>query len=131
MAEYQLTADPDVVIRTADNASIPNDPDNRDWQEYQAWLAAGGVPDPYVPPPPPEQYVQAMQWFAQLSRAGVYGDWDAWVTSQDEETMLMARFANGFAHDGGIIERAATDIGWTPAQVELWLDEAKKINPYP
>ena len=51
MAEYQLTATNAVVIRTADGASIPNDPANRDWQEYQKWLAAGGVPDPYVKPP--------------------------------------------------------------------------------
>jgi hypothetical protein len=50
MAEYQLTAT-DAVIRTADNATIPADPANRDWQEYQNWLAAGGVPDPYVKPP--------------------------------------------------------------------------------
>jgi hypothetical protein len=51
MADYQLT-DTDMVIRTADHASIPNDPANRDRAEYEQWLAAGGVPDPYVPPEP-------------------------------------------------------------------------------
>jgi hypothetical protein len=62
MADYQLTAT-DTIIRTADQASIPPDPANRDYAEYQAWLAAGGVPDPYVPPEPvpaaptPEQTV--------------------------------------------------------------------------
>jgi hypothetical protein len=53
MSEYQLTAT-ESVIRTADGAYIPADPANRDWQEYQTWLAAGGVPDPYVPPPEPQ-----------------------------------------------------------------------------
>jgi hypothetical protein len=50
MAEYQLTQS-DIVIRTADQAFIPNDPANRDRVEYDKWLADGGVPDPYVPPP--------------------------------------------------------------------------------
>lgn len=48
MAEYQLTTGTS-VIRTADRASIPNDPANRDWIEYQDFLAGGGVPDPVKP----------------------------------------------------------------------------------
>ena len=51
MAEYQLTST-DIVIRTADQAHIPNDPANRDRAEYDKWLADGGAPDPYVPPEP-------------------------------------------------------------------------------
>ena len=50
MSEYQLTATDAAVIRTEDGAFIPNDPANRDWAEYQAWLEAGGVPDPMPPP---------------------------------------------------------------------------------
>jgi hypothetical protein len=45
MADYQLTHT-DMVIRTADSANIPNDPDNVDRIEYEKWLADGGVPDP-------------------------------------------------------------------------------------
>jgi len=56
MAEYRLNATPSNVTRTIDGAHIPNHPDNRDWQEYQRWLADGGVPDPYIAPLPSPNY---------------------------------------------------------------------------
>jgi hypothetical protein len=38
--------DPNIIIRNSDNAFIPNDPGNIDWQAYQTWLAQGNTPDP-------------------------------------------------------------------------------------
>jgi hypothetical protein len=60
MSEYQLTAatEPCAVIRLSDGACVPPDIANRDYNGnaiqpgYVQWLAAGGVPDPYVPPEP-------------------------------------------------------------------------------
>ena len=49
MTDYQLTAT-EAVTRTADGASIPNDPLNADRIQYNKWLADGGVPDPYKAP---------------------------------------------------------------------------------
>jgi hypothetical protein len=34
------------IIRTTDNASIPFDPANTDYQEYLKWVAAGNEPLP-------------------------------------------------------------------------------------
>jgi len=41
------------IQRMSDNAYIPFDPDNTDYQEYLAWLAEGNTPAPYVAPPVP------------------------------------------------------------------------------
>jgi hypothetical protein len=37
---------PNLILRLPDNAWIPNDPENTDWQAYQAWLAEGNTPLP-------------------------------------------------------------------------------------
>lgn len=50
MADYQLTDQPGMILRRADMAFIPNDPGNRDRQDYEAWLADGNTPDPVTPP---------------------------------------------------------------------------------
>jgi len=48
---YKLILDPttnniDVVKRIADNAFIPFDEANTDYQEYLEWLAEGNEPEP-------------------------------------------------------------------------------------
>ena len=41
---------PNIIVRDEDGAFIPTDPDNRDYQEYLAWLDEGNEPTPYTPP---------------------------------------------------------------------------------
>jgi hypothetical protein len=36
--------DNNVIKRLPDNAWIPNDPENTDWQQYQVWLSKGNTP---------------------------------------------------------------------------------------
>ena len=47
---YKLINNPlglvNVVLRIADNTSIPFDPANTDYQQYLAWLAEGNTPQP-------------------------------------------------------------------------------------
>lgn len=51
-AEYKQLLDPmtgslsSTVLRMQDEAYIPNDPANRDYQDFLTWLAAGNIPDP-------------------------------------------------------------------------------------
>lgn len=49
MLSYKLTNNSTIpVVKTQDGikTEIPNAEDNRDWQEYQEWLAQGNEPDP-------------------------------------------------------------------------------------
>lgn len=106
---YQLTGTTS-VIRTTDGASIPNDPANRDWREYQDWLAAGGVPDNADPPPIEPQTVAPQDLMAQFTaddaakiRAAVDGNaqfwllWSAMQAQKDPMEVSNARFLAGWA----------------------------------
>jgi hypothetical protein len=66
MSDYQLTGS-DVVVRTIDGAAIPDDPGNRDRAAYEAWLAVGNVPDPYVTPAPPTAELLSQDLMAQFT----------------------------------------------------------------
>lgn len=41
-----VTIDQNMIRRLPDNTFIPNNPENTDWQAYQAWLEAGNTPLP-------------------------------------------------------------------------------------
>ena len=57
----------DGVCRLFDNAMLPADSNNRDWQEYQQWLAEGNTPEP-MPAQPPDLTMALNNGFARTSR---------------------------------------------------------------
>lgn len=63
---YKLTLGT-TILRLTDNASIPADEHNADYQGYLAWIALGNTPEPADPPPAPDivemARTGARQWF--------------------------------------------------------------------
>lgn len=43
---YKLMQDQNIVMRLTDNAFIPVDKMNNDYQEYVSWLLKGNIPEP-------------------------------------------------------------------------------------
>lgn len=78
------------VVRDLDGATIPNDPSNRDWQEYQAWLGAGNTPNPMPPPKPNKQFT-----FLQFMALFTPTEQDAIITSTDMQVRLFLVMATG------------------------------------
>lgn len=87
---YRLTDNADLIVRAADNTVIPRG--HRWWYEYEAWLAAGGVPLAYVPPAPVvPQTVTRFQARAALYNAGLLPQVEALMA--DPATGELARMA--------------------------------------
>jgi hypothetical protein len=63
---YRLTTG-DTILRLADNAFIPPDPTNTDYQAYLFWLEEGNQPEP-APEPEPAPVLTTEQ---KLAAAGL------------------------------------------------------------
>lgn len=119
MAEYRATESA-VVIRTRDGASIPDDPKNRDRQEYDTWVAKGGVPDPAPPPPPPPPPPQGWTPYQIVIALEKMGVAEAILSRVDEITKAKF-FAGSF-----ILETEPLLIGALNA-VGKTIDDLKKV----
>lgn len=67
---------------------IPNNPNNRHWREYQAWLSKGNIPGPADPAPIPEMPAPSITELIQAldnKNKGNSADWDTIVLQENKK----------------------------------------------
>ena len=126
MADYKLT-DTNAVIRVSDGAVIPADPLNSDWREYQDWLAAGGVPDPYVPPPlPVPTSASKLGLKRALAEIGLWDQVKAAIAA-DPDIQEEWDLAIEIRRTDPLVQMMIDAIGLTPEQADAILIRANEL----
>jgi len=132
---YKLTSTTS-ILRTADNASIPADPANRDYAQYLEWLDKGNTPEAYVEPVVPIEVwrenatVSAFQAQQALDDFGYIEQVEAIMTdaSTPAKTKRAWRLAQEFRRMSPTVLDLAGALGLSDVEVDALFQHALTIE---
>lgn len=115
---YKLTQT-NTIIRIADNANIPSDPNNSDYAKYLAWLAEGNTPesaDPILPAIP--SIVSMRQARLALLQWGLLSQVNTVISTADEATKITWEFSTEVQRDNALVSSLSLALGLTAQQID-------------
>ena len=125
---YTLTSTT-TIIRDADQAHIPSDLGNIDYQAYLAWVAEGNTPTPYVAPPASPLTATPLQFRLGLTQAGIRSAVEAWIPTASSDIQDAYKYASVFVENDPLVTSAATQFNLTPAQVHSLFETMQTLSP--
>lgn len=123
---YKLT-EGDWVIRVSDNASIPNDLENRDRQEYEDWLTAGNTPEPYVAPVVVITSVTPRQARLALLSEGLLDEVQTLVDQAGGAAKITWEYATEINRNDPLIESLGQTLGLSETQIDNLFTQAATL----
>lgn len=129
---YSLILDSQAVRRVSDNAIIPMDGGNADYQAYLAWVSAGNTPEPAEGRDPLTIPLSRVQFHAMLSILGLTDAVNTAVAALDEPARSIARaridHSDSYRRDNPLFAQLGTMVGMTDAEIDAAWPQALAIE---
>lgn len=125
---YKLTTS-GAVLRLEDDAFIPQDFMNIDYQNYLNWLSQGNTPEPADVAPIPVREVSAAQAKIALAKKGYYSNILAFLNLPTTPVEYLIAFdtVGTFSEDSPIFRAIASANNITDAQITELFDFAETV----